>query len=399
MTNSMQPRYWSSRLRKRAAVPALALAFLLFSGAVPTQSAQAQTFTVLYSFPWSNGANPYAGLVRDAAGNLYGTTFQGGASSNGTVFKVDSAGNETVLHSFTGGLDGGTPYGGLIRDKAGNLYGATYSGGASNLGTVFKMDPSGTEKVLYSFTGTSGDGCYPYGGLFRDGAGNLYGTTANCGKSGAGTVFKVHPNGTETVLHSFANGKKDGAVPTLTSLIMDKKGNLYGVTSEGGSAGEGVAYKLSKSGKLTVLHSFTGGTTDGCDPFGTPAMDKAGNLYGTASGCGSSGDGIVWKVSDNHSETVLHNFVGGSADGALPYGGVTLDAKGNLYGDTTRGGNFNVGTVYQVTGTNLVVLQSFSGSVGGFPYDNLILDSQGNLYGTAETGGSTGWGTVWKLTP
>jgi len=185
----------------------------------------------------------------------------------------------------------------------------------------------------------------------------------------------------------------------LTSLIMDKKGNLYGVTSEGGSAGEGVAYKLSKSGKLTVLHSFTGGTTDGCDPFGTPAMDKAGNLYGTASGCGSSGDGIVWKVSDNHSETVLHNFVGGSADGALPYGGVTLDAKGNLYGDTTRGGNFNVGTVYQVTGTNLVVLQSFSGSVGGFPYDNLILDSQGNLYGTAETGGSTGWGTVWKLTP
>jgi len=399
MTNSVQQRSWTSMLRKRSAIPALALAFLLFSGAVTTQSAQAQTFTVLYSFPWLNGANPYAGLVRDAAGNLYGTTFDGGAYGYGTVFKVDPTDQETVLHSFTGGNDGGAPYGGLVRDKAGNLYGTTYQGGGSGVGTVFKMDTSGTETVLYSFTGTSGDGCYPSGGLLRDGMGNLYGTTANCGNSGAGTVFKVHPNGTETVLHSFANGSKDGAVPTLTSLIMDKKGNLYGVTSEGGSADEGVAYKLSKNGTLTVLHSFTGGTTDGCDPFGTPALDEEGNLYGTASGCGSSDDGIVWKVSNKHRETVLHNFVGGSADGALPYAGATRDAKGNLYGNTTRGGNFNVGTVYQLTKTTMTVLQSFGGSAGGFPCDNLILDSQGNLYGTAETGGFTGWGTVWKLTP
>ena len=232
MTNSGQRCHWTSGLRKRAAFPALASAFLFFSGAVITQSAQAQTFTVLYNFPWSNGANPYAGLVRDAAGNLYGTTFEGGAYGYGTVFKVDPTGSEIVLHSFTGGNDGGAPYGGLIRDKAGNLYGATYSGGASNLGTVFKVDTSGTETVLYNFTGTAGDGCYAFGGLFRDGAGNLYGTTANCGNSGAGTVFKVRPNGTETVLHGFTGGTTDGAVPTLTSLIMDKKGDLYGVTFE-----------------------------------------------------------------------------------------------------------------------------------------------------------------------
>ena len=160
-----------------------------------------------------------------------------------------------------------------------------------------------------------------------------------------------------------------------------------------------MAYKLSKNGTLTVLHSFTGGKTDGCDPLGTPAMDKEGSLYGTASGCGSSSGGIVWKVSNRGSETVLHNFAGGSADGALPYAGVILDAKGNLYGNTTRGGNFNVGIVYELSKTTLTVLQSFGGSAGGFPYDNLILDSQGNLYGTAETGGFTGWGTVWKLTP
>jgi uncharacterized repeat protein (TIGR03803 family) len=398
MTNSVQSLYVASRLRKRVAIPALALAFLFFSGLTTTQSAQAQTFTVLYSFPWVDGANPYAGVVRDAGGNLYGTTFDGGASGVGTVFSVDPAGNETVLHSFTGGYDGGSPYGGLVRDKAGNLYGATYSGGTSGVGTVFKIDTDGTETVLHNFTGISGDGCYPYGGLFRDEAGNLYGTTANCGASGAGTVFKVDPAGKETVLHSFGNGPSDGAVPTLTSLIMDRKGNLYGVTSEGGSAGEGVVYKLSKNRKLTVLHSFTAGKTDGCGPAGTPAMDKQGTLYGTA-GCGSSDDGVLWKVSNKESETVLHNFAGGSADGAYPYAGVILDAKGNLYGDTTRGGTFNVGTVYEMTKAALVVIASFGGSTGGFPCDNLIVDFQGNFYGTSETGGWTGWGTVWELTP
>jgi len=378
---------------------ALTLGVILALGLATAQSALAQTFTVLYAFTGSSdGGYPYAGLVRDAAGNLYGTTFSGGASNYGVVFKLAGT-TETVLHSFAGGNDGIYSYAGLIRDSRGNLYGTTYEGGSTGYGTVFKVNSNGIETVLYTFAGGTADGCYPAGGLLRDKAGNLYGTTGYCGASDVGTVFKLSKSGKETVLHSFAGGSSDGAYPAFTSLIMAKKGKLYGVTEDGGTGGEGVLYVLNSSGTLTLLHSFTGGTADGCYPLGTPAMDKHGNLYGTTEGCGASDLGLVWKVSKKGTETLLHSFAGGASDGAAPLSSVILDAKGNLFGDTQEGGASGVGTVYELSkkGT-LIVLHSFSGSDGDYLFGGVIQDAKGNLYGTAPEGGSSGYGTVWKIT-
>jgi uncharacterized repeat protein (TIGR03803 family) len=388
-------------IRLRAASAVLALTITLVLGVVTTHAVQAQTFTVLYNFTGgTDGANPYGNLVRDKRGNLYGTADNGGSSDYGVVFKVDTSGTETVLHSFTGGTtDGRSPVAGLVQDPGGSLYGTTTYGGASNYGVVFKVDASGTETILYNLAGGTTDGCYPYGGLIRDKAGNLYGTTTECGASSMGTVFEVSKTGTETVLHSFTGWPKDGGFPYYASLLMDKKGNLYGVAEQGGSSNEGVVFKLSKSGTLSVLHSFTGGT-DGCIPLGTPVMDKKSNLYGTAEECGSSREGIVWKVSSKGMETVLHNFVGGSSDGALPFAGVIMDTKGNFYGDTSQGGSSSVGTIYKMGKKELTVLYSFTGgSDGEYPFGGLLRDAKGNLYGTTESGGSYDAGTVWKLRP
>jgi uncharacterized repeat protein (TIGR03803 family) len=380
-------------------------ATLIGLGVFPGQSAQAQTFKVLYNFTGApDGGYPYGGLVRDEAGNLYGTTETGGANGAGTVFKVDKSGKETVLYSFAGGSDGANPFAGVVRDAEGNLYGTTANGGPSSAGTVFKVSKTGKETLLYSFLGGS-DGCYPFGGLLRDSAGNLYGTTEVCGAFGVGTVFKVSKTGKETILHSFAGGEKDGEYPSFTTLIMDSKGVLYGVTEEGGAINLGTVYKLTKSGKLTVLHSFNGGTTDGCDVFGTPAMDKGGNLYGTANACGSSGAGMVWKVTPKGTETVLHNFASGASDGSEPVAGVILDAKGNMYGDTYQGGSSNLGTAYKLSKKGAItVLHTFDGSEGSYLYAGVIRDASGNLYGTSLYGGrgdgcNNGCGTVWKLVP
>lgn len=386
-----------SRVSLRAASAALALGIVLLLAT--SHSAQAQTFTDLYSFAGApDGAHPFAGLVRDAAGNLYGTTYTGATSGYGTVFKVDPKGNETVLYSFTGGNDGGSPVGGLVRDAEGNLYGTTQYGGISGYGAVFKVDKSGNETVLYSFQGGQGDGCNPYGGLVRDAEGNLYGTTPSCGNSNNGTVFVVAKNGNSRLLHSFAGGK-DGADPLYTALLLDAKGNLYGVTAEGGSQNDGVLYKLSPKRKLTILHTFAGGTKDGCFAHGTPAMDKQGNLYGTTSRCGSGSEGTVWKVSPKGKETVLHNFAGGSTDGANPIGGVILDAQGNFYGNTDSGGPSDDGTIFELSNKGtLTLLHNFDSSDGGTPFGGVIRDGKGNLYGTTLEGGTDGNGVVWKLT-
>ena len=392
----------------RGAGAALALAVVLALGVCAAQPAQAQTFTVLYNFGGTPDAgNPYAGLVRDEAGNLYGTTAFGGAfrGGGGAVFKVHGH-NESVLYSFcflSGCPDGSLPYSSLVRDAAGNLYGTTFRGGTGcsqdDCGTVFKVDSSGTETVLYSFTGGTTDGCNPWGGLVRDGAGNLYGTTSGCGASGWGTVFKVDTSDAETVLHNFSTS--EGGIPEYTALLMDKGGNLYGFTGNG----SGVLYKLSSSGTFTVLHTFGLRRRDGTSPYGTPAMDKDGNLYGTTRDGGSHTNGIVWKVSQKGKETVLHRFR--DSDGVAPIGGVVLDGKGNLYGTTQWANGVFSGTVYKLNKKGvLTVLHFFNGTDGAVPYGNLILDKAGNLYGTASEGGSSGTGcggvgcgTVWKVTP
>jgi uncharacterized repeat protein (TIGR03803 family) len=404
LTNLEQRKNWISIIRERTASAALALVVMLVLGIGIAQSAGAQTFSVLYNFTGSSdGGYPYGYLVRDNAGNLYGTTEAYGASGAGTVFRVSKTGKETVLYAFTGGSDGANPFAGLLRDTAGNLYGTTAYGGTYGVGTVFKVSKTGKETVLHSFAGGTADGCYPFGGLLQDAAGNLYGTTEVCGASGVGTVFKLSKAGKETILHSFAGGTSDGEYPSFTNLLMDTEGNFYGIAEQGGTYNVGVVYRLGKGGKLTVLHSF-GGTNDGCDVFGTPAMDSLGNLYGTANACGSAHVGVVWKVGKNGKETVLHTFAGGSSDGAEPIAGLIMDAAGNLYGDTYQGGSANLGTVYKLNkkGT-LTLLHTFTGSDGSYPYSGLVRDAAGNLYGTTLYGGSgqscrNGCGTVWQIT-
>jgi uncharacterized repeat protein (TIGR03803 family) len=396
-TGGSQTCYFS---RMRARAVSAALAFAVMVGVIGTRSVQAQTFTTLVNFDFSNGAFPYGSLLRDPVGNLYGTTEVGGSSNDGTVFMVNTSGVETVLYNFTGGADGGNPLAGLVRDPAGNLYGTTETGGASGLGAVFKVDSKGTETVLHSFDGT--DGCIPLGGLVRDKAGNLYGTTSGCGSSNFGTVFKVSKTGTEKTLHSFAGPPNDGAFPSYENLLIDTKGNLYGVTLSGGGAcfnfGCGTIFKLDTTGKETVLHNFTGLTTDGCSPSGMLANDVEGNFYGTAGGCGEFSLGVVWKLSNKGTESVLHSFSG--QNGVSPSGGVVIDAKGNLYGDTDGGGPYSAGVVFKLSKTGKeTVLHSFALEDGETPFAGVIRDAKGNLYGTAAEGGSQNFGTVWSLSP
>jgi len=380
-----------------AAVRLLVVSLLLAVAA--SQNAQAQTFTLLYTFTGSpDGEFPSAGLLRTADGSVYGTTQNGGDSSCGdttgcgTVFKLDTTGSEKVLHAFNNKLDGRYPRGGVVRDAKGNLYGTTPAGGRHGWGTVFKLDKTGKQTVLFAFK-NGNDGGDPEAGLILDSAGNLYGTTAYGGKKGGGTVFMLTKSGAETVLHNFE--KTDGQRP-LAGLVRDSAGNLYGTTVNGG-AGYGTVFKVGH-GKEAVLYSFTGGT-DGAYPNAGLVRDNQGNLYGTTTEGGANGVGVVFKMSKS-GQTVLHSFAGGS-DGGRPYAGLVRDAKGNLYGTASTGGSYGYGVVFELdtTGTE-TVLHNFTGaSDGAFPAKGLIRDSSGTLYGTAPSGGADDAGTVFKITP
>ncbi|HWE06283.1 MAG TPA: choice-of-anchor tandem repeat GloVer-containing protein [Rhizomicrobium sp.] len=389
---------WISRARIGAARAALALMVVPVLGLDGARPAQARGLTVLYNFAGSSdGGDPFAGLIRDSAGNLYGTADYGGTAFAGAVFKVAPDGTETVLYSFSGGADGAQPFSALVRDKAGNLYGTTTMGGSANAGVVFKLDPGGTETVLHNFIGGT-DGTTPTGGLLEDKGGNFYGTASQGGTSNAGVLFKIGAKGKYSILHTFTGAANDGKYPTYTSLLMDSVGALYGVTEEGGAANGGILYKFSKTGKLTILHSFMGGTTDGCNVLGTPFIDGNGTFYGTTSSCGASSLGTVWMVSANGNETVLHSFAGGTTDGEYPLAGVIVDASGNIYGNTETGGASNFGTVYGISpnGT-FALLHSFDGADGKFPYGSFVRTARGTLFGTTQNGGTIGYGTVWKM--
>jgi uncharacterized repeat protein (TIGR03803 family) len=377
--------------------------------------APAQTFTTLYNFAGEgDGGWPWAAVIQDKLGNLYGTALVGGnlgcgGGGCGVVFEVSSAGTESVLHIFTRGTDGFYSYTPLIRDNKGNLYGVTSYGGVNRCtegcGVVFKLNTTGKETLLHSFAGDTSDGCGPFQGLVMDNAGNLYGTTFYCGSSNGGTIFKIDTAGKETILHSFAGGASDGRWPGYGHLVIDEKGNLYGLTQDGGSTGCsgngcGVLYKLTPKGEYIVLHIFAGGSSDGCNPAGSVAMDKVGNLYGTTQSCGSSNYGTVWKVSKKGRETILHHFAGYPSDGCYPVAGVSRDSKGNLYGVTVNCGSHLGGAVYELRASGrLTLLHSFDYSDGAVPDGEVLLTDQGMLYGTSNQRGVYGFGTVWKYVP
>lgn len=318
---------------------------------------------VLYTFTGgADGGTPSGGLLIDASGNLYGTTSFGGASGLGTVFElVNSSGtySETVLHSFTGSPDGQVPNGGLVRDAAGNLYGVTFNSSirAFDSGAVFELvNSSGTysEKVLHSFTGTDGSG--PIGPPIIDASGNLYGS-ASGGLGGFGTIFElVNSSGTysEKTLHSFT-GSPDGVSPN-GPLLMDASGNLYGTTSAGGANTQGTVFELVNSSGAyseTILHDFTGTGTDGSRPSAGLIVDASGNLYGTTIGGGAQGEGTVFelvKSSGTYAVKLLHSFAFAcGSDGSGPQSTPLMDASGNLFGTTSSGGTtlFD-GTVFEL---------------------------------------------------
>ncbi|HWY21137.1 MAG TPA: choice-of-anchor tandem repeat GloVer-containing protein [Candidatus Acidoferrum sp.] len=372
--------------------------------------AQAQTYTesVIYSFTGATGDEPVAsGVVRDSAGNFYGTTYVGGAFDYGTVFMVDISGNETVLHSFgQEPLDGRQPVAGLVMDGSGHLFGTTYYGGVRNrvcyqgCGIVFEIDGAGHMKTLHRFVGGA-DGALPAGALVTDREGNLYGTTQMGGVGRSGTVFEIDKHGVEKVLYSFI-GYPDGFGPEA-GLIIDSEGNLYGTTSSGGSNNSGSVFKLEPGGRETVLHSFgpQSSNADGYDPVAPLLRTPNGDLYGTTLLGGPANGGSVFVVHANGNEAVLHFFVG--TDGGYPESSLIRDAQGNLFGTTLQGGpagNLG-GTLFEITEQGVFsLLFTFTGLPGaGDPAGPLLLDASGTIYGTSGTGGTANYGTLYMLTP
>jgi uncharacterized repeat protein (TIGR03803 family) len=396
-------------LNKRAAF-LLAVA----SMGLAAQTTQAQTLKTILSFNGqSDGAYSSSGLVHDASGNFYGTTQAGGVFNfnGGTVFRIDHLGHETVLHSFCAEAncaDGSTPYGGVILDSSGNLYGATSAGGAFGFGAVFKIDASGNESVLYSFQGlAAGDGASPaYGNLVRDAAGNLYGVTLNGGvtctytTAGCGVVYKIDPAGNETILHTFTGGN-DGGLPPA-DVIADPRGTLYGTTFRGGPAGCGVVYKIGPTGVFSVPYDFN--CEFGWGPNAGVIRDSSGNLYGTTAFGGTWSRGTVFKLATSTGvQTDLHDFLPGTVDGCVPgLGSLTLDSAGNLYGTTSDCGAKGYGVIFKVDPAgNETVLYNFTGGTdGGLPQTTLLRDGAGHFWGTSyESNGFGCCGTVFRLTP
>ena len=376
----------------------------------------AQSETVLYSFcaksGCTDGSSPYAGLVLDTKGNLYGTTYRGGANGKGTVFEVNGPGSETVLYSFcsqSGCKDGYHPEAGLILAN-GNLYGTAYDGGAHEAGVVFEITGNQTESVIYSFCVKRhcADGYYPHSDLVRDNNGNLFGTTQFNGAYGGGTVYEVSATGTETVVYSFCAQPNcaDGSGPRA-GLVLDANGNLYGTTFGGGANGKGTVFKVTPNGTETVLHSFCSqaGCKDGSNPLADLVIDTNGNLYGTTVNGGANGKGTIFEVSANGGETVLYDFCSQRAcrDGSMPKAGLIMDTQGNLYGTTFFGGaQQGRGTVFELSASGAeTVLHSFraNGTDGYNPVAKLVMDGKGNLYGTTLAGGANKGGTVFEVTP
>ena len=312
-------------------------------GAIFSVGKKGGSEALVHSFDGSRagGSIPSYGMVKDTTGNFYGVA----AGSPGLIYKISSAGTYSVIYAFSGdpAADGAGPSAVLARDNVGNLYGTTsMGGGPGHQGTIFKVDPAGKETILYSFTGGI-DGADPETGVIRDGGGNLYGSTVSGGQFNCGVIFKLTKAGKYTVLHNFTCGA-DGRHPQ--GLVRDSAKNLYGVT-------DNTVFKLDAAGTLTTLYTFLG-AADGGSPKGTLVRDSAGNLYGATLfggvACADSGVGcgVVFKVDPLGNETVLHAFKGSPTDGSLPQAGVIRDGAGNLYGTTLIGGTLSDGIVFKL---------------------------------------------------
>jgi uncharacterized repeat protein (TIGR03803 family) len=349
--------------------------------------------TAIASFNGVNGSTPFGGLIADTAGNLYGTTYSGGANDQGTVFRVDYGTNAITTLATFNGANGARPYDGLIIDTAGNLYGTTQSGGANAFGTVFRVDAgTNTLTTLASFDGANGR--EPLASLIADTAGNLYGTTQLGGASDQGTVFRLGAGvNTITTLVNFngANGRE-----AVAGLIADAAGNLFGATNSGGANNVGTVFRIDAgTSTLTTLATFNG--ANGSYPRADLYSDVFGNLYGTTQLGGPNNFGTVYRIdAGTNALTTLATFDG--LNGREPQAGLIADAAGNLYGSTSLGPN-NRGSIFKIeAGTNFITtIHTFDGTLGQNPVRSLIADGEGNLYGMLPSGGSGGSGAIFRI--
>jgi uncharacterized repeat protein (TIGR03803 family) len=412
----------TSETSRWATVCSLQSVCVLFFFLIGLTSARAQTFTSLLSFDGTDGAFPQGALVEGADGNLYGTAPFGGAHGAGTVFKVTPDGKLTTIHSFDY-TDGEAPYTGVIRGRNGNFYGVTSFAGRNEYGTVFEVTPEGKLTTLYNFCSVFNcvDGATPYAGLVEGRDGNLYGTTYAGGAAGAGTIFKLTPDGTLSTLHNFCSylDCADGTAPLTASLLEASNGNFYGTTPMGGGLRVGTVFEITPDGDFTTLHNFCSlsNCVDGANPEGTLIEGRNGNLYGTTSS-GALGGGTVFEITPEGKLTTLYKFCSqpNCADGAGPDGGLVQGRNGNFYGTTYTGAETSYGyggRIFEITPEGklrtLHVFCSERGCIDGrAPVAGLTRAKcgifygttfEGGVYGTSQCGvyGDYGCGTLFKL--
>jgi uncharacterized repeat protein (TIGR03803 family) len=396
----------------------------VFAMLVDAAWAGASTTKVAYSFAGDeDGEYPATDLVRDSEGYLYGTTVQGGEFGGGTVFQLSPSGVHTVLYSFTGGADGGQPYGGVTLDGQGDLYGAAVIGGTGGTcvedgcGVIYKLTNSGgtwSQRVIHNFTGGK-DGSGPGAGLTLDEHGNLYGMTPTGGAYGLGVIYQMRPGQGGVwklrVIHAFTGGL-DGGTASAGRLLLDDAGNLFGVATVFGANGKGTAFKLTRrpngTWKMRTIYAFKGHPDAGL-PYGALISDDSGNLFGTTYWEGEHNLGSVYELSFRNGtwkERVLYSFRGG-ADGASPISNLVFDQVGNLYGTTSEGGapGCSCGTIFKLSPGQFgqwteTVAHAFTNAPdGAFPYNGMVADQSGNFYGTTVHGGDDGEGAIYEFTP
>ena len=383
-------------------------AAILTAGLIAPRVYGSLTFTTLISFNGTNAANPAAGLLQGKDGNLYGTAPNGGAYSNGTIFAISPDGSFfTNFYNFSGGANGAGPVGALILGADGNFYGTTYAGGVSNCGTIFRISTNAAFTQLAQFSTTNG--ANPIVALVQGTNGSFCGTTkyggpypnTTSGGTGYGVIFQVTTNGalSTPVLFNSTNGANASA------LVSGRNGDFYGTTEWGGSIasfhlGFGTVFRLNPDGTFTNLYIFSGGN-DGGFPIAGLAQGDDGNFYGTTQSGGAHSLGSVFQITPGGQFTNLYPFTG-SSDGGYPIGGLVQGSDGNFYGTTYLGGSLGYGTVYEMTpGGNLTPLFSFTGAGGLYPgahsQSSLVQGSDGNFYGTTYGGGAYNDGTVFRL--
>jgi uncharacterized repeat protein (TIGR03803 family) len=396
----------ANNLRKLTLLKMICVASVFFAATAIISPAQTK-FTSLFSFDGTNGANPhYVDLVQGLDGKLYGTAYSG-TGDGGKVFNITTGGALTTLHSFCVDgepcTDGAQPDAGLVLATNGNFYGTTMNGGANGDGTVFEITSAGKLSTLHSFDSTAG--AEPEVALIQATNGNLYGTTSIGGTDNVGTIFEISPAGMFTSLLTFDG--TNGDYPDAR-LVQGTNGNFYGTTYEVNS-GDGTVFEMTPAGKLGTLHTFH--TTDGGGPTGALIQASNGNFYGTTVGGGANlSGGTVFEITPQGKLTTLYSFCSESdcKDGSTPYAGLIQATDGNLYGTTFSGGtnttscNGGCGTLFKITPAGkLTTLYNFCSksacSDGSSPQGGLLQDTNGNFYGTTYYGGTDGIGTIFSL--